>query len=205
MIVDDKDSAAEAVFMAEAATAVNELQSTSHTLGHLIGEGPDGGVVDASRGRWRDDRDDGNPTQHTKMTDESHSRPDYLDSAWGRRLKVMENLRTTNRLDHQPQRSQGLEVRDLRVPYKFFLTFVDMARPVFPASTHDINGRDCVPLELRVRLIYNHAHEPCHHRIGKKLVAYLFVIDCSICILHYAPGMARRCVPGTDNSVRLII
>ncbi|CAM9879517.1 unnamed protein product, partial [Laminaria digitata] len=36
------------------------------------------------------------------------------------------------------------------VPYEFFLTFVEMVRPVFPSSARDVTGRDCVPLELKV-------------------------------------------------------
>ena len=179
------DSAAEVVFMAAAATAVNNLQSMSHTLGNFLGKGPGGGVVDAARGFRRDDTDsdDDDPSQ-TKRTRESRPRPDYLASAWGVRLAVMENLRSTNRLD--PGCREAKDFRsDFRVPYEFFLTFVEMIRPVFPASTHDITGRDCVPLELKVRVIYSciNTHEPYHRRVGQKLSVSLVVVYHSSYIL----------------------
>ena len=190
------------VFMAAAATVVANLQSMSHTLGSLLGKRPGGCVVDAARGCYRDDTDsDDDDPSPTKRTRESRPRPDYLASAWGLRLAVMENLRTTNRLD--PDCREAREFRsDFRVPYEFFLTFVEMVRPVFPGSTHDITGRDCVPLELKVRVIYScsNTHESCHRRVGQKLIVSLVVVHHNSCILvlRLAPGMiyaSSRCVP----------
>ena len=146
----------DAFFMAAAASAMSKLQSMSHTLGNLLRSGPGGRAVDMAGGApgvWWDEGDDDESTQQTKETREVRPRPDYLASAWGVRLQEMEKLRTTNRLDPDCREAKAFR-SDFRVPYEFFLTFVEMVKPVFPSSARDITGRDCVPLELKVRAIY---------------------------------------------------
>ena len=41
-------------------------------------------------------------------------------------------------------------VENFRVPYEFFLSLVETVKPVFTSATHDVAGRECVPLELKV-------------------------------------------------------
>ena len=39
-----------------------------------------------------------------------------------------------------------------RVPYQMFLGIVEAVAPAFPAAAHDVAGRECIPVELKVRL-----------------------------------------------------
>ena len=39
-----------------------------------------------------------------------------------------------------------------RVPYPMFLGIVEAVAPAFPAAAHDVAGRECIPVELNVRL-----------------------------------------------------
>ena len=41
-------------------------------------------------------------------------------------------------------------VENVRVPHEFFVSLVETVKPVFTPTTHDVAGRECVPLELKV-------------------------------------------------------
>ena len=41
-----------------------------------------------------------------------------------------------------------------RVPYEMFRGIVEAVAPAFPSATHDVAGRECIPLELKVRLCW---------------------------------------------------
>lgn len=80
---------------------------------------------------------------------ESRKRPDYSSSAWGVRLANLESLRIAGRLVPSSREAKAFR-SDFRVPYEFFLHFVDLVRTIFPTATRDVAGRQCVPLELKV-------------------------------------------------------
>lgn len=61
-------------------------------------------------------------------------------------------LRSGDLLDHTTQAAR-LFVRRFRVPHAFFLALVKLIKEKawFPSTEKDISGRQCIPVELKVR------------------------------------------------------
>lgn len=115
--MDDLEEAA----MAAAASMMGQMQGMSKTFSDLF---DDGNVAGGKP--WDDEEDEVEEfeNENGKRTRESRPRPQYHTSAWGARLALLESLRKDNRL-HQNSREAKAFRSDFRVPYEFFLSFVD--------------------------------------------------------------------------------
>ena len=127
-----------------ALAAASSLQSTNQAMSAnlrdlLAGESEDG---------WSDEEEE-EEEDFGPRERESRKRPDYSSSAWGKRLANLESLRMAGRLVPSSREAKAFR-SDFRVPYEFFLHFVDLVRTIFPTATRDVAGRQCVPLELKV-------------------------------------------------------
>ena len=89
--------------------------------------------------------------QKPKVPRRAYTRPEYMASTWGQWLQKLEDLSAA---------PVGLdcgcrEARDFashfRVSYDIFLFIMEAVKPVFSACTHDVAGRPCPPLKLKVR------------------------------------------------------
>lgn len=146
--MDDDDDTMSAAIMAMATSTVNQLQSASLNLGDLLDDDGPGADSTSFHHDWWDDDDDEDPPQG-KQRRQSRVRPDYSSSAWGVRLSELERLRTEGSLAQDSREARDFRA-DFRVPYEFFIEFVEMVRPVFTSRTHDVAGRPLPPLEFKV-------------------------------------------------------
>ena len=83
----------------------------------------------------------------------SYPRPKYMESAWGQWLRKLEELHASEGGLGEDCREARQFVVAFRVPYPMFLGIVEAVAPAFPAAAHDVAGRECIPVELKVRLV----------------------------------------------------
>ena len=89
-----------------------------------------------------------------KQRRRSYPRPKYMESAWGQWLRKLEELHSSEGgLDEDCREARQFVVA-FRVPYQMFLGIVEAVAPAFPAAAHDVAGRECIPVELKVRLVF---------------------------------------------------
>ena len=89
-----------------------------------------------------------------KQRRRSYPRPKYMESAWGQWLRKLEELHSSEGgLDEDCREARQFVVA-FRVPYPMFLGIVEAVAPAFPAAAHDVAGRECIPVELKVRLVF---------------------------------------------------
>ena len=89
-----------------------------------------------------------------KQRRRSYPRPKYMESAWGQWLRKLEELHSSEGGLHEDCREARQFVVAFRVPYQMFLGIVEAVAPAFPAAAHDVAGRECLPVELNVRLVF---------------------------------------------------
>ena len=88
-----------------------------------------------------------------KQRRRSYPRPKYMESAWGQWLRKLEELHSSEGgLDEDCREARQFVVA-FRVPCPMFLGIVEAVAPAFPAAAHDVAGRECIPVELKVRLV----------------------------------------------------
>lgn len=86
-----------------------------------------------------------------KQQRRSYPRPDYMKSAWGQMLQRLAELHASeDGLDEESREARQFVIA-FRVPYEMFLGIVEAVAPAFPAATHDVAARQCIPVELKVR------------------------------------------------------
>ncbi|CAN0128698.1 unnamed protein product, partial [Laminaria digitata] len=88
--------------------------------------------------------------EQPKQTRQSYPRPEYMESEWGQWLKALRELDAADG-GIDPECREAVKFKEhFRVPYDFFVNLVETVKPVFTTATHDVAGRECVPLELKV-------------------------------------------------------
>lgn len=138
--------------MAAAAAAVTHLQSMTHSF--LLDDDDDdglggGGDLDAMGDFWNEEEDADQP----KETRRSYPRPEYMESEWGRWLTALRELAAAGGIDPDCRDAVRF-VEHFRIPYDVFVSLVETVKSVFTCDTHDVAGRECVPLELKVRVAW---------------------------------------------------
>ena len=89
-----------------------------------------------------------------KQRRRSYTRPGYMKSVWGQWLERVAELHASDDgLDEDCREARQFVVA-FRVPYEMFRGIVEAVAPAFPSATHDVAGRECIPLELKVRLCW---------------------------------------------------
>ena len=88
-----------------------------------------------------------------KQRRRSYPRPKYMESAWGQWLRKLEQLHASEGGLDECYREARQFVVAFRVPYQMFVGIVEAVAPAFPAAAHDVAGRECIPVELKVRLV----------------------------------------------------
>ncbi|CAM9553933.1 unnamed protein product, partial [Ascophyllum nodosum] len=80
-----------------------------------------------------------------------NNRPGYMKSVWGQWLERVAELHAASDdgLDEDCREARQFVVA-FRVPYEMFRGIVEAVAPAFPSATHDVAGRECIPLELKV-------------------------------------------------------
>lgn len=132
--------------MAAAAAAVTHLQSMTHSFLYDDGLGG-GGDLDAMGDFWGEEEDAEKP----KETRRSYPRPEYMESEWGRWLTALGELAAAAGGIDPDCRDAVRFVEHFRVPYEVFVSLMETGKSVFACDTHDVAGRECVPLKLKVR------------------------------------------------------
>ena len=90
----------------------------------------------------------------SKQRRRSYTRPGYMKSVWGQWLERVAELHASDDgLDEDCREARQFVVA-FRVPYEMFRGIVEAVAPAFPSATHDVAGRECIPLELKVRLCW---------------------------------------------------
>ena len=84
----------------------------------------------------------------------SYPRPKYVGSAWGQWLRKLEELHASEGGLDEDYREARQFVVSFRVPYQMFIGIVEAVAPAFPGAAHDVAGRECIPVELKVRLVF---------------------------------------------------
>ena len=89
-----------------------------------------------------------------KQRRRSYPRRKYMESAWGQWRRKREELHASEGgLDEDRREARQFDVA-FRVPYQMFLGIVVAVAPAFPAAAHEVAGRECIPVELKVRLVF---------------------------------------------------
>ncbi|CAB1110270.1 unnamed protein product [Ectocarpus sp. CCAP 1310/34] len=73
-----------------------------------------------------------------------------MKSPWGQWLGKLAELHASEGGHHEDSREARQFVGAFRVSYEMFLGIVKVVAPAFPAAAHDVAGRECVPVELKV-------------------------------------------------------
>ena len=78
----------------------------------------------------------------------------YMKSVWGQWLERVAELHASDDgLDEDCREARQFVVA-FRVPYEMFRGLVEAVAPAFPSPTQDVAGRECILLELKVRLCW---------------------------------------------------
>lgn len=139
----DDDSAM--AVLAGGLAATSNLQNAQSVLNGLL---PGGG---AAGGGWlaedEEDEEGGKP----KQIRQSYDRPNYWGSVWGEWLQGLRELSAADGgLDPECREARNFK-GTFRVPYELFELIITSVSSVFPAGSVDVAGRECVPVELKVR------------------------------------------------------
>lgn len=89
-----------------------------------------------------------------KLRRRSYPRPAYMESVWGQWLQKIEELHASEGGLDEDCREARQFVTAFRVPYEMFRSIVETVAPAFPAATQDVAGRECIPVELKVCLVF---------------------------------------------------
>ena len=89
-----------------------------------------------------------------KQRRRSYPRPKYMESAWGQWLRKLEQLHASEGGLDECYREARQFVVAFRVPYQMFVGIVEAVAPAFPVAAHYVAGRECIPVELKVRLVF---------------------------------------------------
>lgn len=139
--VESIDSNSEEVVVAAAAAAASIM------LGLIQEEGED----DCAGTNGADEEEEEEPK--AKQIRRSYPRTGYMKSVWGQWLVRLEELRASEGGLDEDCREARQFVTAFRIPYEMFLGIVEAVSPAFPAASHDVAGRECIPVELKVRAV----------------------------------------------------
>ena len=86
-----------------------------------------------------------------KLQRRAYTHPEYMASTWGHWLLKLEDLSAANDgLDPACREARDF-ASHFRVSYDIFLFIMEAVKPAFSGCTHDVAGRPCAPLKLKVR------------------------------------------------------
>ena len=155
-----RDSQSEEVAVAAAAAAASIM------MGLIEQEAED---EDCAGAHGEEEEEQGEPKARQRRR--SYPRPEYMESAWGQWLRKLEELHASEGgLDEDCREARQFVVA-FRVLYQMFLGIVEAVAPAFSAATHDVAGWECIPVELKVRL-----------------VVMALSVRCVICLLYTSPS-----------------
>ena len=85
-----------------------------------------------------------------KLQRRAYTRPEYMAPTWGHWLLKLEDLSAANDgLDYACREARDF-ASHFRVSYDKFMFVMEAVKPVFSGCTHDVAGRPCPPLKLKV-------------------------------------------------------